>query len=121
MLNVRSVVIRAFGGEAGYLVNMTIVALTLAVLGCAIWAWRRAGAAAFGPIGLALLSVTMLLTSYDALYHTGVFSVLAFILLEAELREAPPGPRLDFTLLVGWGCVLAGPLALFLVVPSSKV
>jgi hypothetical protein len=121
MVNVRSVIVRAFPSDSSLLVNISIVTLTLAMLGAAILAWRRAGEAANSPAGFALLSVTMLLTSYHALYHTSIFAVLALVLLVNAANGSDGVLRPDAQLLAGWIFFVFGPLLLFLIVPTSKL
>jgi hypothetical protein len=121
MVNVRSVVVRAFPPDQGILINLLIVALTALVLLTACWAWRRPGVDPTGLPSLALLAVTTVLTSYHALFHTATLALLGVALLVAHAARSGDLARANRLTVFSWLLFTALPLAYFVVVQSSKI
>jgi hypothetical protein len=120
MVNIRAIVVRAFPGWDTPLVDMGILAGSVALLGLAGYLWWRLGHEATSAPALALLMTTMLLTAYHALYHTAIFATLgAIFLVEAAYRR---GDVAGARRIVGltWLFFAFLPLLPFLVVQSSR-
>ena len=121
MVNLRAIVVRALPLEPGLATTVSIAALSVATLLAAAWFWRRAGADAAGPAGLALLATTMTLTSYHALYHTTILGTLALALLACRARESGDDATASKLIGLHWLCFSFGPLALFLFALNSRM
>jgi hypothetical protein len=121
MVNLRSIVVRAFPGWESRAIDLLIVIGSLALLGAAAWLWFRLGDRALASPSIALLMTTTLLTSYHALYHTAVFATLAVVfLIDAAYRnnDREWAQRL---VMFSWLTFAFLPLLPFLVVQSSRV
>jgi hypothetical protein len=120
MVNIRSVVVRLVP-EHTHLVGVAIVVLTALVLYAAAWYWRTSPAPTQDLAALGFLPMTMVLTSYHALYHTSLLGLLGVLLLIAHLQHARQRVLADRLLM--WSVIFfsIAPLASFLVVPTSKI
>lgn len=121
MVNLRSVVVRAFPVDSLLLTNATIVLLTGMTLAATCWFWRRAGRESASLPCLALLAVTTVLTSYHALYHTTTIALLGVVLLVAHALRQRDEPRAERLTVFSWAMFTVLPLIAFVLVQSSKV
>jgi hypothetical protein len=121
MVNIRSIVVRALPEDDARLVSHLIIVVTAAVLYGAIWFWRRATSERVDLASLAMLFVTMVLTSYHALYHTTLLALLGVVLLVTVIQRSGDVLRTERLLLVTWVTFTLAPLLSFVLVPTSKV
>jgi hypothetical protein len=121
MVNLRSIVVRAFPVDDRLMINATIVLLTGATLAATCWFWRRAGQEAVSLPCLALLAVTTVLTSYHALYHTTTIALIGVVLLVAHANANRDRMRADRLTAFAWATFSLLPLLAFVIVQTSKV
>jgi len=121
MVNIRSIVVRAFPTDEHLLINATIVFLTGLTLAATCWFWRRAGHDAAGAPSLALLAVTTVLTSYHALYHTTTIALLGVVFLVAHALINREEARVERLTVFTWAAFSLLPLLTFVTVQTSKV
>jgi hypothetical protein len=121
MVNIRSIVIRAFPIDDHLLTNLTIVVLTLTALGVTAWFWRSAAREASILPSMALLAVTTVLTSYHALYHTTTLALIAVVLLVAHAAQQRENARVERVVVFSWLAFTLLPLLAFVIVQTSKL
>jgi len=121
MVNLRSVVIRAFPTDHHMLTNILIVMLTLTTLAVTGWFWRRAAREASMLPSLALLAVTTVLTSYHALYHTAALALVGIVLLAAYAAQQRDVVRIERLTVFSWIAFTLLPLIAFVMVQTSKI
>lgn len=121
MVNIRSIVVRAFPVDDRVLTNLTIVALTAATLSVTCWFWRRAGRESAALPSLALLALTTVLTSYHALYHTATIALIGVILLVVHARAQRDESSAERLTVFSWAIFSFLPLISFVIVQTSKV
>lgn len=102
MVNIRSIVARAFPVEDRLLTNLTIVTLTAVTLLVTCWFWHRADRESGSLPSLALLAVTTVLTSYHALYHTATIALIGAVLLVAHAVLQHDEARAERLTVISW-------------------
>jgi hypothetical protein len=121
MVNIRSLVIRAFPFDDHLLTNLTIVMLTLTALGVTGWFWRKAAREVSILPSMALLAVTTVLTSYHALYHTTTLALIGVVLLVAHAAQQRETSSVERVVVFSWLTFTLLPLLAFVAVQASKL